>query len=41
MNSVVEGARAVGRVDGAQVVGDARFARDGDAPAALLPEQDI
>ena len=37
--AIVEGARAVGRVDAAEVLGDARFARDGDAIAALLPQQ--
>src|ERR1017187_9941125 len=37
--AVVEGARALRRVDGAQVAGDARFAGNGDAAAAFLPEQ--
>src|ERR1035441_3364710 len=36
---VIEGARTGGRVDGAEVFGDARLAGYGDAAATPLPEQ--
>src|SRR5205085_11708624 len=36
---VIEGARALGRVDAAQILGDGGRAGDGHAEAALLPEQ--
>ena len=38
---VVEGARAFGRIDAAEVIGQRAVARHGDAVSALLPEQEL